>query len=481
MRPGTVAVVVFLTVVMTIITTLQFSAPTNTPNSLQRYAQLQLELQFGPLIQFQWNAEESDILGVNIDAQCLDSLSTFQLLGQLKNLQTISLRHGLFSDSDLRPLASLTKLRSVELQSLNFKGSGLAHLTQSKGITTLKLNNNPIWNATESKWLQEFPLLEEIQLAYTNSTDATLATLAHHTELQTVVLDHTAVSSTGIKSLANHNRLIYLSLRGCDLGEQAERTFHEFRTRLPLTLDLSKSSISDKTLESLTSLNIVQLNLSETTVSDRGLEALSGNHHCQQLDLSFTACTSDGLSKTLGTLPLQTLSLRGLELNESVLKTLGHCKALSALSLADTNITDRWLPALQQATALEHLVLYSTPLTGSNLQSLAPLDELSYLDLSNCPLSTNGVEQLQRLSALTSLELIGGNLSDQAIRSLVSTKVTHLNLSNSSIDGTDLKVLATMPELKEIIIRNCSITRNDFEMFQSRNTNCVIYWQEYGL
>ena len=126
-------------------------------------------------------------------------------------------------------------------------------------------------------------------------------------------------------------------------------------------------------------------------------------------------------------------------------------------------------------------MLYSTPLTGSHLQSLAPLDELAYLDLSNCPLSTNGIEQLQRLSALTSLELIGGNLSDQAIRSLASTKVTHLNLSNSSIDGTDLKVLATMPELKEIIIRNCAITRNDFEMFQSRNTNCVIYWQEYGL
>ena len=38
-----------------------------------------------------------------------------------------------------------------------------------------------------------------------------------------------------------------------------------------------------------------------------------------------------------------------------------------------------------------------------------------------------------------------------------------------------------MANLREIIVRNCDISYQDFEMFQTRNINCVIYWQAYGL
>ncbi|MBA61328.1 MAG: hypothetical protein CMJ76_03090 [Planctomycetaceae bacterium] len=481
MKSGTILVIVILTVVITIMTTLRFCGTTNTPNSVEQHVQQKLERQFGSLVQLEWDRRKSGITSVSIDAQCLDSVDTFTLLGQLTTLRKLSVRHGHFKDSDLRPLANLKKLTSVELQSLNFDGSGLAHLTGSRGITTLKLNNNPAWNPDESKWLQELPLLKEIQLAYTNSTDVTLNALANHTELQTLILDHTAVSFMGIKALANNDQLIHLSLRGCELGRQQENALGQLSTQFPLTLDLSRSNISDKSVKSLKSLHIVQLNLSETDITDTGLKYLADHPHCEQLDLSFTACSSDGLSEILGTLPLSELNLQGLELSERVLQTLGNCESLITLSLAETNITDQWLTALQQATALEHLILYNTQLTGNKLESLASLVGLSYLDLSNCPLDSAAIAQLHSLSALSSLGLMGCRLNDEAIKDLADTDITHLNLSNSSLDASNLKVLAAMSDLKEIIVRNCSITRNDFEMFQSRNTNCVIYWQEYGL
>ena len=480
MKSGTVIGIVVLTLVITSVTTYQFSLYKGSAQSVSEEIRQQLELQFGALVEIEFDDQTEAISGIKIDAQCLDSDSTFKLLGQISELRSLSLRHGQFKDDDLRPLAKLKRLTSVELQSLNFSGNGLQHLKQSKGITSLKLSNNPAWIPKESVWLQELPLLEHLELAFTDADDSTLSALAGHTKLKTLILDQTAVSSRGIEQLAIHPQLSHLSLGGCDLGRQNNDEFSEFITEPPLILNLSKSNIADTTLAHLKELPLVQLDLSHTNVSDVGLRHLAHHPFLHQLDLSFTRCSDQGLIDTLSTLPLSLLSLRGLQVSEQVVQTLGSCDSLETLSLANTNITDSWLSELSNAKSLEHLVLYNTQIKGHDLSSLAVLPGLSYLDLSNCPVDANGIEQLKSLNALTSLELIGAQLSQQAMEYLAQLPVSHLNLSNSSIDGNALKSLSAMPELKGLIIRNCSVTSYEFEMFQTRNTNCVIYWQEYG-
>ena len=480
MKSGTVIGIVILALVITSVTTYQISSNKNSTPTNSEEVRQQLELQFGSLVEFEFDEQTENISGIHIDAQCLESDATFELLGTLTKLRTLSLRHGRFKDEDLRPLSQLKQLTSVELQSLNFNGSGLQHLKQSKGIKSLKLSNNPSWNPKESIWLQELPLLEHLELAFTEADDSTLSSLAGHTELKTLILDQTAVSSQVMEQLSNHPQLSHLSLRGCNLGKQPSDAFKKFITETPLILNLSKSNISDSTLAHLKKLPLVQLDLSQTNVSDVGLRHLAGHQFLQQLDLSFTQCADLGLLETLPTLPLELLSLRGLHLSERVLQSLGNCDSLETLSLADTNITDSWLSELSNVKALEHLILYNTQVKGHELKSLAVLPGLSYLDLSNCPVDADGIEQLKSLTALTSLELIGVPLNQQAMDHLVKVPLSHLNLSNSPIDGNDLKSLSAMPELKGLIIRNCSVTRFEFEMFQTRNTNCVIYWQEYG-
>lgn len=480
MKSGTVIGIGILALVITSVTIYQYSFYNNSTQTNSEEVRAQLELQFGSLVEFELDQQTEDISGIRIDAQCLESDATFELLGTLSKLRSLSLRHGRFKDDDLRPLSQLKQLTSVELQSLNFNGNGLQHLKQSKGIKSLKLSNNPVWSPKESIWLQEFPLLEHLELAFTDADDSTLAALTGHTELKTLVLDQTAVSSQGMEQLPNHPQLSHLSLRGCNLGKQNDDVFKEFITETPLILNLSKSTISDAALAHLKKLPLVQLDLSQTNVSDVGLQYLAGHEFLQQLDLSFTRCADQGLFETLPTLPLELLSLRGLQLSERVLQTLGNCDSLETLSLADTNVADSWLSELSNAMALEHLILYNTQVKGHELSSLAVLPGLSYLDLSNCPVDADGIRQLKSLTSLTSLELIGVPLNQQAIDHLVKIPLSHLNLSNSPIDGNDLRSLSAMQELKGLIIRNCSVTRFEFEMFQTRNTNCVIYWQEYG-
>ncbi|MAT12820.1 MAG: hypothetical protein CMM02_17640 [Rhodopirellula sp.] len=477
MKPVPIVVIVSLSVVLTAFTTLQFATISRMHRSDHEIVQQELDSQFGNLVTFEWDDQSNQILGVYIDAQCLDSRSTFETLAKLKDLRVLSIRHGQFQDTDLEPLSSLSKLTSVELQSLHFTGAGLEHLTGSKGITSLKLNNNPAWAAEESKRLEELPLLEEIQLACTATTDESIKAFTNHQSLHTLVLDNTHVTFAGLKSISENSNLRHLSLRSCLLGSLHPDALSQLTTKLPFSLNLADSDVTDEALINIQSLNVVHLNLSGTQISDQGLTYLSGHAYCQSLDLSYTQCSSNGLTDVVTSLPLQSLILRGIKLNEDALEAFGQCTQLTILNLANTNVQDQWLAALGNAKELEYLILYRTEVTGI---TLGELTNLSYLDLSFCPVDSKAIEQLDLLTNLASLQLMGLNLSHQAVKYFTKTNITHLNLSNSSITNRDLHTLSMMPALKELFVRNCDISVNDFEMFQSRNTNCVIYWQAYG-
>ena len=170
-----------------------------------------------------------------------------------------------------------------------------------------------------------------------------------------------------------------------------------------------------------------------------------------------------------------------MSLNAEVLQSISNIETLTTLNLAESNLQDDWLPALNNCTALEHLILYRTNLSGEHLSKLAMPSGLSYLDLSHCPVTTWGIETLQSLHALTSLQLIGVQLESEGFQKLAQLPITHLNLSSSSLNRSNLEQLSSMANLREIIVRNCDIRYQDFEMFQTRNINCVIYWQAYGL
>lgn len=477
MKTVPVVVLVSLSVILTAFTTLQFSTPSKMHKSANEIVQQELDSQFGNLVHFELDDQSNQILGVYIDAQCLDSRSTFDTLAKIKNLRVLSIRHGQFRDTDLEPLSSLSKLTSVELQSLHFTGSGLKYLTGSKGITSLKLNNNPVWAAEESKRLQELPLLEEIHLACTATTDESIKAFTRHQALHTLVLDNTHVTFAGLKALSQNSNLRHLSLRNCLLGSLHRDALSQLTTELPFSLNLADSDVTDEALTDIKSLNVVHLNLSGTQISDQGLTYLSGHEYCQLLDLSYTQCSSNGLNNVVTSLPLQSLILRGIKLSEDTLEALGQCTQLMLLNLANTNVQDQWLAALRKVETLEYLILYQTEVTGKTLNQLT---NLSYLDLSFCPVDSRAIEQLNLLTNLASLHLMGIKLSHEAVKHFASTNVTHLNLSNSSLTNRDLRTLSSMPELKELFVRNCDISVNEFERFQSRNTDCVIYWQAYG-
>ena len=323
--------------------------------------------------------------------------------------------------------------------------------------------------------------MQEIFFDYSPVDDVTLSALKNHEELRTILLNNTQVSFTGLQALQKLKRLSHLAVSGCELGKSEFNQLYQLSTRQPLTLDLSQSTITDKDLAFMETLDVRQLNLNGTTISDAGLELVSQSKKCQQLDLGHTQCTAAALAQTLPELPLETLSLQAVSLNAAVLQAISEIETLTTLDLAKSNILDDWLPTLNNCTALEHLILYRTNLSGEHLSKLSMPSGLSYLDLSHCPITTLGMENLKFLHALTSLQLIGVQLETEGFQKLAQLPITHLNLSSSSLNRNNLEQLSSMANLREIIVRNCDIHYQDFEMFQTRNINCVIYWHAYGL
>ena len=451
------------------------------PEQSRHSARHQLEEQFGPLITILTEDDDSTITEINLDAQGLTDRTTFELLGTLSNLRHLTIRHGTFTDNDLSPLHSLTKLQSLQLQSLHFSGSGLKYLTQAKGLDSLTLSNNPSWDNANAHLLTELPLLQEIIFDYSPVDDVTLSKLKNHEKLRTIHLNNTQISFIGLQEFKKLKQLSHLAVSGCELGKNELNQLRELSTRQPLTLDLSQSTITNKDLAFMETLDVRQLNLNSTVISDAGLELIIQSKNCQQLDLGQTQCSAAALAQTLPALPLESLSLQAMLLNAEVLQSISNIETLTTLNLAESNLQDDWLPALNNCMALEHLILYRTNLSGEHLSKLAMPSGLSYLDLSHCPVTTWGIENLQSLHALTSLQLIGVQLESEGFQKLAQLPITHLNLSSSSLNRSNLEQLSSMANLREIIVRNCDISYQDFEMFQTRNINCVIYWQAYGL
>ena len=453
---------------------------TANPVSPQLEIVKQLKEQFGPLIQVTSDSDNQTVLEIKLDAQGLESAETFKLLSQLSDLQSLSLKHGTFSDDDLTPLSTLTRLQSLHLQSLHFSGSGLQYLSDAKMLTTLNLSNNPSWDNANAHWIQQFPLLSNIRFAYTPVTNQTLTALRRHDKLSTVQLDHTAITFDGLAQLNSCHELSMLSLRGCQLTGKDTQIFPKLETPQPIHLDFANASIRDRDLDNIHQLDLQFLNLSGTSVTDETLYHIGKQGICQQLDISNTHCSHSAISTVIRQLPLVSLSMRGFHVDPSVLESLATCPSLSTLDLAQTNMHDNWIELLASCKSLNNLILFQTDVRGETFDTLADLPEFTYLDLSHCPVNKRGIQQLQRLPSLTSLQLMGAQLDNSAFEAIAELPITHLNVSGSTLTSTGLLQLSTMSELKELVIRNCDIQPADYEMFQTRNTDCVIYWQAYG-
>jgi len=167
--------------------------------------------------------------------------------------------------------------------------------------------------------------LQEINLAYTNISDASLAHLVKLKGLRRLYLyGDTRVTDKGLEHLTNLKGLQWL--------------------------DLEKTAVADSGLEQLKSLNELQtLNLWGTTVTDAGLERLKGLKALNDLGLSDTKVSDAGLEHLRQLKGLKSLDLSFTRVTDAGLEHLKDLKRLQWLCLRDTQVTDAGIEALKKA------------------------------------------------------------------------------------------------------------------------------------
>jgi Leucine-rich repeat (LRR) protein len=189
--------------------------------------------------------------------------------------------------------------------------------------------------------------LEPVQLNLTRTrvTDATLARLAGHTQLELLNLMATNITDDGLKHVA---------------GLAAMKTF-----------SIERTTISDAALVHLTGMsNLKTLYLGGSQVSGRGLK------HVERL-------------------PIEYLSFAYSTVDDSVVEHIVPIKSLKTLGLDDTKVTDACVPPLVALENLEVLWLDNCEITDAAVEHLTRLSHLKSLHIENTKISEHGFTELK--------------------------------------------------------------------------------------
>ena len=177
---------------------------------------------------------------------------------------------GLKEDSDLDCLRKLKNVRSIDLSYGGFTDSALAFLRDFNQIRQLDLSHSEWIGDGGMQFIEPLADLRELRLGETRITNKGLAHLTRCAHLRKLNLEGDAITDEGIGSI----RL---------LSELEE-------------LDLSCTEVTDAGFVQIGSLRNLRVLATSCNVSDSALKHIGRLSRLQTLDLSYTKITDAGLA-----------------------------------------------------------------------------------------------------------------------------------------------------------------------------------------
>lgn len=178
-------------------------------------------------------------------------------------------------------------------------------------------------------------------------------------------------------------------------------------------------SITDKGLAHLKEISTLEgLNLAGSNISNAGIEHLQGLTHLKKLSLGQTRVSDLGLVYLEKLTSLELLYLPDTQVTDTGLEHIQGLTNLESLHLSHTQISDAGLKHLKGLTKLRRLALSGTQITDSGLKLLAGLTRLERLYLSHTQITDVGLVQLEGLTSLEQLRVVGSKVTTQGIQKL---------------------------------------------------------------
>lgn len=303
-----------------------------------------------------------------VEAPTLEDLSGIEQLEQLRNLTIVT-----SAVTDVTPLAGMTGLRKLAVVGQVSDISSLASLTE---LRTLNFNFNAA-DITDISVVANMSELVDLQLA--DNAVADLTPLTGLTKLVTLgLMQNPAV--VDISPLAGLTLLEDLDLAGTGIDDADLQSLVAL-TQLT-TLHVSATSISSlEVISTLTALT--QLTVASTQINAADLGELDTLTQLVNLDVNDNALT------TLSTIP-HPARLEILNVSRNPLANHAELSAFTSvrrLFIDDTGAVDGDLVHLQELTELDYLQLGGNAIT--NLAPLTTLASLGNVGADDNPLSAS--------------------------------------------------------------------------------------------
>ncbi|GEM_PF-2860641 len=341
------------------------------------------------------------------------------------------------------PIAWLDKANTLGLKGIyKIKGDSLSYcfaqpgeerpasfeVAEDSGHTTIRLKRFTTGEEEIEKELSdagvtlhkdEVGWITNIRIERKPNSDDLLSAAAGLKKLDSVTINASAVSSTGLKHLSS-----LASLR---------------------SLSIKSESDSITGLESLSAApHLYSLSLSGDQIDDQVLLGVSQLKQIRKLELQRPSASSDALRQLITALPsLTRLDVDGAELTSRTWSVVAGMQNLATLSAAGSNVTDQDLVEIRQLTNLTGLLIQNTETSDEGFGQLVSLSKLDFLRI-------DGTRVTNR-----SLKLIA--------RSFPNLRTLYMQNLDEGVTDEGLLALGQHPRLNYIYISNNTFSQESLE------------------
>jgi len=272
-------------------------------------------------------------------------------------------------------------------------------------------------------------------------------------------------------------------------------------------VDLRASWVTDTDLRKLLQMpNLSYLDLSLTRITDQGMQDIKGLQGIVDLNLNFAEyVTDEGLAAIKEWKKLKRLNVQGTKISDTTLEHIAGITTLESVNAGTAMVTDVGIERLVSLTNLKELTVGGNKLSDNGLQALRQMPGLTFLDLNGrqgtdanvwaISMSQVGLEAIVTLKELRELRFgctslsIGlegakfGTVSNQNVgirwieRLKALPKLEKLKLQGCSrVDDEAVKLLATMPNLREVDLKGTAVTEKGVAFLRAAKPNAQIYF-----
>lgn len=277
---------------------------------------------------------KGQITGLNFRSTWIQDLD-LKPIAAMPSLRTLDLSHTRVTDIGFQQLKSVANVEDVNLYYAEQIGDGALVVMKSwKKLKRLNLRGTKVTDLGVSQ-LVAHPSLESIDVGYSLFTDNGFEPMTSIPNLKEIYVGGNKLTDVGVNMLRLIPALSVVDLSG------AQRT----------DSGLWAATITDRGLETLGQLkNLRVLNLRASKITDAGMGSLGGLTQLSELDLAQTNLTSSGLKPLAGLGKLQKLSLwKCSRINDEAVETLSRMKGLRWLDLEATAISPAGVEQLRAA------------------------------------------------------------------------------------------------------------------------------------